>query len=133
MFYDGTHWCGVIDTSESGDMSTLECMTSYSIYRQYSKFNALDSLVYAINIFDNGNILSIVTDCGAHGTHVAGIIAAYHPDQLECNGIAPGAQIVSLKIGDHRLGSMETGTGLIRGLTEAVKRGCHIINMSYGG
>ena len=42
-------------------------------------------------------------------------------------------QIVSLKVGDHRLGSMETGVGLIRGLIEAVKRGCHIINLSYGG
>ena len=41
-------------------------------------------------------------------------------------------QIVSLKIGDTRLGSMETGVGLMRGLIEAVKRGCHIINMSYG-
>eukprot|EP01041_Mallomonas_annulata_P006918 gene6918-14055_t len=40
--------------------------------------------------------------------------------------------IISLKIGDSRLGSMETGVGLCRGLIEAVRRGCHIINMSYG-
>ena len=38
-----------------------------------------------------------------------------------------------MKIGDTRLGSMETGVGLCRALIEAVKRGCHIINMSYGG
>jgi len=28
---------------------------------------------------------------------------------------------------------METGVGLTRALIEAIKRGCHIINMSYGG
>lgn len=67
--------------------------------------------------------------CGAG----AGIVAANYPEQPECSGVAPGAQIVSLKIGDTRLGSMETGVGLVRAITEAVKRGCHIINMSYGG
>ena len=95
-------------------------------------------------------MLSVVSDAGAHGTHVAGIVAAYHPPgtgppivrsgnddddaaaSMDCNGVAPGAQIISLKIGDTRIDSMETGVGLVRAAIEAVKRGCHIINMSYG-
>lgn len=33
-------------------------------------------------MYDEGNILSIVTDSSPHGTHVAGITSAFHPKVL---------------------------------------------------
>lgn len=47
--------------------------------RQFGVFSKLDACTFVTNVYDEGKILSIVTDSSPHGTHVAGIAAAFHP------------------------------------------------------
>ncbi|CAI5460083.1 unnamed protein product [Closterium sp. Yama58-4] len=115
-----------------GRLADFIPMTNYRLERQHATFSPMDACGFAVNIYDEGAVLSIVTEASAHGTHVAGIVAACHPEAPELNGIAPGAQLVSCKVGDTRLGSMETPQGLIRALIVAQQNKCDVINMSYG-
>ena len=132
VFFDGRDWRAAIDTAETGDLTNAVAMTDYYKERQLGRFGNQDYLNYSFNIYDDGATLSIVTVAGSHGTHVAAIAAAHHPQDPAINGVAPGAQLISLKIGDTRLGSMETGTGLTRAIHAMVRWKCDLANMSYG-
>lgn len=131
-FYDGKHWRAVIDTDEDGDLADERVLTNYRTERQFATFDADSRLNFSVNVYDTGKLLSIVTVTGNHGTHVAGIVAAHDPEHPKRNGLAPGAQILSVKIGDTRIDGMETGVALIRGLKRAAEMNCDLINMSYG-
>ncbi|NNE42765.1 MAG: S8 family serine peptidase, partial [Gemmatimonadetes bacterium] len=133
VFHDGNVWRAAIDTDEDGEFADETALTNYRTERQWATFGDRDLLNYVLNIYEDGNRLSIVADTGSHGTHVAGIVAAYYPDKPELNGIAPGAQLVSVKIGDTRLGSSSVGTGDVRGFAATLQNGCDLVNMSYGG
>nr|GEW39471.1 tripeptidyl-peptidase 2 isoform X2 [Tanacetum cinerariifolium] len=138
VWHDGEVWRVALDTQsleddpESGKLADFAPLTNYKIERKYGVFSKLDACTFVTNVYNEGNILSIVTDSSPHGTHVAGITSAFHPTEPLLNGVAPGAQVISCKIGDSRLGSMETGTGLTRALIAVVEHKCDVINMSYG-
>lgn len=132
VFHNGKEYQAVIDTDRDGDLADEKVLRNYRQKPEYGTFAAPYNLNFGVNIYDDGNLLSIVADSGAHGTHVAGIVAAYYPDHPELNGIAPGAQIVSVKIGDNRMIGMETGPGFERGISAVLDNKCDLINMSYG-
>lgn len=132
VYHDGLAWRAALDTTESGTFTNIPTLTNYRLERQYATFSDKSQLNYVLNIYDNGNTLSIVNDVGAHGTHVAGIVAAYDPEQPACHGVAPGAQIVAVKIGDGRLDGMETTAAISRAIAAVIKAKVDIVNMSYG-
>lgn len=43
-------------------------------------FSKLDACTFVANVYDEGNVLSVVTDSSPHGTHVAGIATAFNPE-----------------------------------------------------
>ncbi|XP_073993244.1 tripeptidyl-peptidase II isoform X1 [Rhodnius prolixus] len=137
VFHDGIMWNVCLDTSECGDLESCNLVGEYEKTYQYVTLTKEDLLNYSINVYNDGNLLEIVSICSSHGTHVASIAAACFPDDPDKNGIAPGAQIVSLSIGDSRLDTMETGTSIVRSMIkvmESIKTDnpIEVINMSYG-
>lgn len=40
--------------------------------RQHGRFSDVACLNFGVHVYDGGDVLSIVVDAGAHGTHVAG-------------------------------------------------------------
>eukprot|EP00742_Colponemidia_sp_Colp-10_P008114 GILJ01008758.1.p1 GENE.GILJ01008758.1~~GILJ01008758.1.p1 ORF type:complete len:1249 (+),score=195.85 GILJ01008758.1:73-3819(+) len=131
-FHDGEHFRVAVDTKEDGDLSSAKAMADYKVAHEFASFTSEDRMNYSIKVYDDGNVVSIVANAGSHGTHVAGIVGSYYPDEPELNGVAPGVQMISVKIGDSRLGSMETGTAMVRGLIATLENKCDLINMSYG-
>src|SRR4051812_41073491 len=70
-------------------------------------------------------------DDEGHGTHVAGIIAARAGNAIGGSGLAPGAQLMIVKVLDsHRAG---TAAGLAEGIRYALAHGATIINTSVNG
>ncbi|KAG9320905.1 hypothetical protein KVV02_004556 [Mortierella alpina] len=132
VFHDGNVWRAAVDAKEDGDLKDAPLLTDFKTERQYATFSNQDKCNYSVNIYDDGNMLSIVVIAGSHGTHVAAITAANHPDEPALNGVAPGAQIVSIKIGDSRLGSIETHHALTRAVKVIIDDKCDLANMSYG-
>ncbi|ORX58714.1 subtilisin-like protein, partial [Hesseltinella vesiculosa] len=132
VFNDGKDWRAVVDVTETGELQGQPALADYRKELQYHTFGQEDLLNFSVNIYDDGDLLSIVTVSGSHGTHVAGITAGNFPEDPTLNGVAPGAQLVSLRIGDSRLGSMETAIGLTRAAAHMAMHDIDLANMSYG-
>lgn len=131
-YFDGKHWRAVIDTNENGDLTDEKTLTNFSHERKFGTFRNNADLNFGVNIYENGRLLSIVSDSSPHGTHVAGIVAGHYKNDYDRSGVAPGAQIISVKIGDVRLGGMEIGRAIERGLAAVIRNRCNVVNMSFG-
>ncbi|MBI1843407.1 MAG: S8 family serine peptidase, partial [Actinobacteria bacterium] len=82
--------------------------------------------------YDFANNDASVFDAGsdnAHGTHVAGIIAAQSDNGIGVAGIAPEVEIMPIKIGNSGTFRM---SDVVRGIEYALANGATVINTSFG-
>jgi tripeptidyl-peptidase-2 len=134
-------WVVYFDTNGNGDLSDEKPIKDYDKEQQYfhiKNSKTLTPITFALNVYPDEKKISLFFDDGSHGTHVAGIAAGYMIDGSPVNGVAPGAKIIGLKLGNN----LYTGGCTV---TESMKKAylyadkiskereepC-IVNMSFG-
>ncbi len=146
-------WLVVVDTDGDGDLADEKLLRDYRVaydtFRLVSE-NAPEArtlMAWSLNVVENedqqGNpeppTVEFHFDDGAHGSHCAGIAAGYRVSGQEgLDGVAPGAWLMSLKIGDNRLSGGATTTESMKKAYDFAaafeeKYGIPVVvNMSYG-
>ncbi|KAE8194985.1 hypothetical protein A4X06_0g4930 [Tilletia controversa] len=139
------------------DLSGKKPMADFRVERHWEESDPVSLMTYSVNHLtsrtglepepasqeeqEDIKALSLVIAAGSHASHVAGIVAARRDyveggekeeDVRSYDGVASGAQLVSLKIGDTRLGSMETQQALLRAAQAILATKCDVANLSYG-
>ncbi|RKZ10312.1 hypothetical protein DRQ50_14525, partial [bacterium] len=146
-------WLVVVDTNADGDLAAEVPLRDYHVNHDIFALgsdNAPDSralMSWELNVRTNEDHLGAMTaptvefhfDDGAHGSHCAGIAAGFGVSGQEgLNGVAPGAWVISLKIGDNRLSGGATRTSSMKKAYEYAadfeeRWGIPVVvNMSFG-
>lgn len=133
VWHDGDEWQVIVDANRNGDLTDDKQLRPYGVAGEFGIFDPYTNASYGVQVYEEGDLLSIVTTSGSHGTHVAAITAAHDPDDPNRNGVAPGAQVLSVKIGDTRVGSSAYGPGERRAIASAAQYDVDLVNISYGG
>jgi len=139
------NWVVVMDLDRDGSLTKEKILHNYHVNHEYVRLPRKNPffnhqwLSLAINVYPHRKVVNFHFDDGAHGTHVAGIAAGYQlHDDPEINGLAPGAKLVSIKIGNGACPGNATVTGSKKRGLEFIDQymrehpGYGIINMSYG-
>lgn len=98
----------------------------------------LPPFTLALNIFPDEKRVSLFFDDGSHGTHCCGIAAGYNIGGSTLNGVAPGANVIGLKIGHNNFPGGATVTESMKKaylyadkISKERKEPC-IVSMSFG-
>jgi subtilisin family serine protease len=101
---------------------------------------AFGPLTLAANLDDVGGepVLDLVFDTSGHGTHVAGIAAGHNLFGVEgFDGLAPGAQLLGLKIANNARGGISVTGSMARAMEFAAEFAARramplVLNLSFG-
>lgn len=134
-------WIVILDSDLDGDLANEKEFRNYS--ENHDKFNfqnkdGLPLLTIALNIFPEENKVSFFFDDGGHGTHCAGITTGYQIGDEKLNGVAPGAYLIGLKLGNNNYAGGSSVTESMKKcylyadkISKERKEPC-IVTMSFG-
>jgi subtilisin family serine protease len=134
-------WIVYFDTNGNGDISDDKPLRNYKVNQDaftIENQSGLPALYMGLNVLPEEQIVSFHFDDGSHGTHVAGIAAGYRIGDIELNGVSPGANVISLKLGNNLYSGGATVTESMKKsylyadkISKEVEVPC-VINMSFG-
>lgn len=129
---DGFHPKDPLTTEEIG-----KALYNLHIANDYSAYISADDLYFSRKVpfgfcyADNDTDITHDTDMqGDHGTHVAGIIAANKTDGTNVIGVAPGAQLLIMKVFGDNGGAYQDD--IAAALEDCFYLGVDSVNMSLG-
>jgi subtilisin family serine protease len=136
-------WVLFADTDGNGSLNGERPVHDYLVAREtfgWHRGGELPPLTIAANISETavGPTLDLFFDTSAHGTHVAGIAAGYGIGGIpDFNGVAPGAQLLGLKIARNDFGGITTTGSVLIALDYAIRFAAGrslplVVNMSFG-
>lgn len=139
------NWRAWVDTDGDGSIADEEMQEEYSLNQKYFFFTAKadqrggKTMAVALHLEQKRREAVLHFADGSHGSHVAGIAAGHDLFGREgFDGIAPGAKVMSLKIGDNTLSGGSTTTGSMRRAIEFAGSWSEqhkvpvVVNLSYG-
>ncbi|MBI3082362.1 MAG: S8 family serine peptidase, partial [Gemmatimonadetes bacterium] len=97
-------WFMVTDTDGDGSLDDERPVHDYALGAETFAYGS-QPMTLAANLAEASGrpVLDLFFDNSSHGTHVAGIAAGYQLFGVEgFDGVAPGAQVLGLKIADNR-------------------------------
>jgi len=132
-------WFLVTDTDGDGSLETERPVHDYAQGGETFAYGS-GPLTIAANLSEQAGhpALDLVYDNSSHGTHVAGIAAGHDLFGVEgFNGVAPGAQLVGLKIANNGWGKISTSGSMIGAMEYAARYAARrslplVVNLSYG-
>jgi len=136
-------WVLLADTDGDGSLAGERPVHDYLVAREsfgWARRGRPTKLDIAANFSGGASDprLDLVFDSYSHGSHVAGIAAGHDLYGVAgFNGVAPGAQLLGLKIANSAQGSITTTGSLIRAIDYAIRfarerRLPLVLNLSFG-
>ncbi|MFL5516036.1 MAG: S8 family serine peptidase, partial [Gemmatimonadales bacterium] len=136
-------WVLLADTDGDGSLAGERAIHDYLAGREHFGWGPKGSeprVNVAANFGEQNGAptLDLVFDTGGHGTHVSGIAAGHDLYGVAgFDGVAPGAQLLGLKIANSAQGGISTTGSMLRAMDYAIRFAQArnlplVLNMSFG-